>query len=54
MESLKLDTKGLRGSPIEWTKDNHFRTKLDYRVYRWDSAKSAIAQVQDWKSYPVK
>jgi ABC-type branched-subunit amino acid transport system substrate-binding protein len=54
MESLKLDTKGLRGSPIEWTKDNHFRTKLDYRVYRWDSAKSATAQVQDWKSYPVK
>jgi ABC-type branched-subunit amino acid transport system substrate-binding protein len=54
MEGLKLDTKGLRGSPIEWTKDNHFRTKLDYRVYRWDSAKSAIAQVQDWKSYPVK
>jgi ABC-type branched-subunit amino acid transport system substrate-binding protein len=54
MESLKLDTKGLRGSPIEWTKDNHFRTRLDYRVYRWDSGKSAIAQVQDWKSYPVK
>jgi ABC-type branched-subunit amino acid transport system substrate-binding protein len=54
MESLKLDTKGLRGSPIEWTKTNHFRTKLDYRVYKWDGAKSAIARVQDWKSYAVK
>lgn len=54
MESLKLDTKGLRGSPIEWTKTNHFRTKLDYRVYKWDTAKSAIVRVQDWKSYAVK
>lgn len=54
METLKLDTKGLRGGPIEWTKDNHFRTKLAYRVYKWDVAKSAIAQVQDWKSYDVK
>ena len=26
METLKVDTKGLRGGPIEWTKDNHFRT----------------------------
>ena len=36
------------------TKDNHFRTRLDYRVYRWDSAKSSIVRVQDWKSYAVK
>ena len=28
MENLKIDTKGLRGGPIEWTKDNHFRTRL--------------------------
>ncbi|MBX6328745.1 MAG: ABC transporter substrate-binding protein [Pseudolabrys sp.] len=54
METMKLDTKGLRGSVIEWTKDNHFRTRLDYRVYRWDSAKSSIVRVQDWKSYAVK
>ncbi len=26
MNDLKVDTKGLRGGPIEWTKDNHFRT----------------------------
>ena len=26
MENLKVDLKGLRGGPIEWTKDNHFRT----------------------------
>jgi branched-chain amino acid transport system substrate-binding protein len=52
MESLKIDTKGLRGGPIEWTKDNHFRTHLYYRVYKWDGSK--IARVQDWKTYDVK
>jgi hypothetical protein len=52
MEDLKVDTKGLRGGPIEWNKDNHFRTHLYYRVYKWDGSK--IARVQDWKTYDVK
>jgi hypothetical protein len=52
MENLNIDTKGLRGGPIEWTKDNHFRTRLYYRVYKWDGDK--IALVQDWKTYEVK
>ena len=51
-ENLKVDLKGLRGRPIEWTKDNHFRTKQYYRVYRWDGAK--IALVKDWFAYDVK
>ena len=37
METVKVDTKGLRGGPIEWTEDNHLRTKQSYRFYRWDS-----------------
>ena len=40
--------------PIEWTKDNHFRTQQDYRVYRWDEAKSAIVRVQRLGHYDVK
>ena len=52
LSTLKVDTKGLRGGPIEWTKDNHFRTKLYYRVYKWQGDK--IARVQDWKVYDVK
>jgi len=52
MESLSIDTKGLRGGPIVWTKDNHFRTTLYYRVYKWDGGK--IVRVQDWKIYAVK
>jgi branched-chain amino acid transport system substrate-binding protein len=55
LESLKVDTKGLRGGPLEWTKDNHFRTRQYYRVYHWDAAKSAVAQAtKDWMAYDVK
>jgi len=54
MSALKVDTKGLRGGPIEWTKDNHFRTKQYYRVYRWDPARSAVEISSDWKEYDIK
>lgn len=54
MNNLKVDTKGLRGGPIEWTKDNHFRTKQYYRVYRWDPSKNGIVQVKDWTAIDVK
>jgi ABC-type branched-subunit amino acid transport system substrate-binding protein len=54
MAGLKVDTKGLRGGPLEWTKDNHFRTRQYYRVYRWDPAKGAIVRVKDWVAYDVK
>jgi ABC-type branched-subunit amino acid transport system substrate-binding protein len=54
MNNLKVDTKGLRGGPIEWTKDNHFRTRQYYRVWRWDPATKRVVQVQDWKPVDVK
>jgi ABC-type branched-subunit amino acid transport system substrate-binding protein len=54
MNNLKVDTKGLRGGPIEWTKDNHFRTTQYYRVWRWDPAAKRVARVQDWKPIAVK
>src|SRR5262249_36841378 len=54
LESVKVDTKGLRGGPIEWTKDNHFRTRQYYRVYRWDAGKSGIVVAKDWTPYDVK
>jgi len=54
MNSLKVDLKGLRGGPLEWTADNHFRTKQYYRVWRWDASKSQIARVQDWLPIEVK
>jgi len=52
MSNLTIDTKGLRGGPIVWTADNHFRTQQHYRVYRWSG--EGIETVQDWKTYEVK
>jgi branched-chain amino acid transport system substrate-binding protein len=54
MEKVKVDTKGLRGGPIEWSKDNHFRARQYYRVYRWDAGKSAVVQAKDWVGHDVK
>jgi branched-chain amino acid transport system substrate-binding protein len=54
MNGLKVDLKGLRGGPLEWTKDNHFRTRQHYRVWRWDPAKNGIVRVQDWQAIDVK
>lgn len=54
MNNLKVDLKGLRGGPLEWTKDNHFRTRQYYRVWRWDSGKQQVARVQDWVAIDVK
>lgn len=54
MSNIEIDTKGLRGGPIVWTNDNHFRTKAYYRVYRWDSSKEAVVIDMNWKSYEIK
>jgi branched-chain amino acid transport system substrate-binding protein len=54
MNKLKVDLKGLRGGPLEWTTDNHFRTQQHYRVWRWDTARNAVVRVQDWQPIDVK
>jgi branched-chain amino acid transport system substrate-binding protein len=54
MQSLSVDTKGLRGAPLEWSKDNHFRKRQCYRVYRWDTPAGKIVRVADWTCYDVK
>jgi ABC-type branched-subunit amino acid transport system substrate-binding protein len=54
LENVSVDTKGLRGGPLEWSKDNHFRARQYYRIYRWDEAKAAIVHAKDWTPYEVK
>jgi branched-chain amino acid transport system substrate-binding protein len=54
MNRVKVDTKGLKGGPLAWTVDNHFRTATYYRVYRWDSKKNGIILVKDWTPLEVK
>ncbi len=52
MQHLRVDLKGLRGGPIEWTKTNHFRLEQYYRVYHWSAGR--IALVKNWFPYDVK
>jgi ABC-type branched-subunit amino acid transport system substrate-binding protein len=54
MNNVKVDLKGLRGGPLEWTKGNHFRTRQHYRVWRWDPQANRIARAQDWQAIDVK
>ena len=54
MNAVKVDLKGLRGGPLEWTKDNHFRTRQHYRVWRWDPQANRITRAQDWQAIDVK
>jgi branched-chain amino acid transport system substrate-binding protein len=54
MNNVKVDMKGLRGGPLEWTKDNHFRTRQYYRVWRWDAQGNRIVRAQDWQAIDVK
>jgi len=54
MNHLKVDLKGLRGGSLEWTKENHFRTRQSYRVWRFDPAKNQVVRVQDWQAIDVK
>jgi hypothetical protein len=52
METLTIDTMGLRGSPINWTSNNHFRTVQSYQVHRWNG--SRLETVGDWRRYEAK
>ncbi len=53
MDTLNLDTQGLRGGPLVWTADNHFRTKQYYRFYRYDPDKQAVVRERDWTTVDV-
>jgi branched-chain amino acid transport system substrate-binding protein len=52
LQNLKVDMQGLRGGPLEWTSENHFRLRQYYRVYHWDGER--VAPVKDWFAYDVK
>ncbi len=54
MSQINVDLQGLKGGPIVWTMNNHYRTTTYYRVYRWDSKKNGIITVKDWTPSEVK
>jgi ABC-type branched-subunit amino acid transport system substrate-binding protein len=54
LATVNVDTKGLRGGPIEMTPDNHYRKVTYYKVYRWDAGKNAIVAVGGWHKLDIK
>ncbi|HEV8585348.1 MAG TPA: ABC transporter substrate-binding protein [Methylomirabilota bacterium] len=54
LASINVDTKGLRGGPIEMTADNHYRKETYYKIYRWDAGKNAIVSVGGWQKLDIK
>jgi branched-chain amino acid transport system substrate-binding protein len=54
LASVSVDTKGLRGGPIEMTPENHYRKVTYYKVYRWDAGKNAIVSVGGWSKLDIK
>jgi branched-chain amino acid transport system substrate-binding protein len=54
LNTLDVDTKGLRGGKLTFTPDNHFRTKTYYKVYRWDTLRNTIITVRDWVGIDIE
>src|SRR5881409_469007 len=54
LSSVSVETRGLRGGPIEMTADNHYRRATYYKVYRWDAGKNAIVSVGGWSKLDIK
>ena len=54
INQVKVDTKGLKGGPLVWSVNNHYRTNTYYRVYRWDSKRNGIIIVKDWTPLKVQ
>lgn len=53
LDSVNVDTEGLRGGPLVWTKENHFRTKQYYRFYRWNPDENKVERIRDWVAVDV-
>ncbi|HEY1362440.1 MAG TPA: ABC transporter substrate-binding protein [Xanthobacteraceae bacterium] len=53
MKKLDLDIQGMRGGPLVWTADNHFRTRQYYRFYRYDPEKKSVMRTRDWLEVEV-
>ncbi len=54
MSDLTVETKGIRGGPIEWSQTNHYRKTSFYKVYRWERDRSRILSVGDWTRVEIK
>jgi len=54
MSNVSINVPGVKGGPIRWTRDNHFRTEQWYKVYRWDAANRRPVVAKDWTRVDVE
>ena len=54
MSGISINVPGVKGGPIRWTRDNHFRTEQWYKVYRWDAGRRRPAVAKDWTKVDVE
>ena len=54
LNKLDLDTRGLRGTRLTFTPENHFRTRISYRVYHWDNVQQRIVALRDSETVDVQ
>ena len=54
MNGISINVPGVKGGPIRWTRDNHFRTEQWYKVYRWDAGRGRPVVAKDWTKVDVE
>lgn len=54
LQNIKVDMRGVRAAPMEWTQSNHFRVHQSYRIYNWDAAKDRIVTAKDGLDFEIK
>lgn len=54
MTGVSISVPGVKGGPIRWTRDNHFRTEQWYKVYRWDAGRGRPVVARDWSKIDVE
>ncbi len=54
LEGVNVDTRGIYGGPVDWSRGNHVRSAAYYKVYRWDPAQGRIVRVRDWVKIPIQ
>lgn len=47
IQTLKIDTEGMTGGPIEMSPEDHYGPSY-WRAYRWDEKTRKLAPVSDW------
>src|SRR3712207_9590105 len=54
LETVRVDTEGIYGGPLDWSPTNHIRSAVYYRLYRWDGGADRIGRLKDWFKIDIR